>query len=607
MGAAIGIDLGTTNTVVAYCAGRETRVLVDEAGANLLPSVVSFHPDGRVLVGREARRRRVIDAPSTIFSVKRLIGRHWGSVEVEKARASLPFALAEGPKKQVVVAARGKEVPLPTISSYVVARAKEIAERALGERVDKAVVTVPANFNDLQRSATRKAAREAGLEVLRILNEPTAAALAYGLGSKANERLAVYDFGGGTFDLTLLDLADGVVEVLGTAGDTFLGGDDVDAAIEGQITRAILIQTRLDPRTSPEVMGLVRAAAEHLKIQLSNQEVANVELKAIGYGEGGAPVDFRFELTRTQLERLAKPFVDRTLAVAADALRLAKLDVGDFSSVILVGGSTRMPYVQERVEAFFGKAPRIDWNPDEVVAAGAAILAATLTGREVVIPEVPSAPKRAERAFAPPRVPTFSQGDYGPPPRVDLPGLPPPPPLPTPGLGSPAVVTAPMVAVGAPALEPPPTQAHPHMHPVPQAPAPPSPPTVGPVAPAGDGPLLLDVTPLTVSVEVVGGYVDRVIARNTSVPCSRKRRFTTGVDGQREIVVRVCQGEDDRAANNTALGELVLAELPTARRGDLWVEVTFALDADGILDVTARDEGPGRQVSAKMRVGGASA
>src|SRR4051812_13699394 len=272
MGAAVGIDLGTTNTVVAVCEGGETRVLLDEQGANLLPSVVSFHPNGQTLVGREARKRRVIDATNTIFSVKRLIGRQWGSPEVDKAKESFPFALREGPKKSVQISARGKDYALPAISAMVVARAKEVAEKALGTKVEKAVVTVPANFNDLQRSATRKAAREAGLEVLRILNEPTAAALAYGMGSTASERLAVYDFGGGTFDLTLLDVSDNVVEVLATAGDSFLGGDDIDLAIEGQIARAIIAQTRLDPRTSVEVMALVRAAAEHLKIQLSDKE-----------------------------------------------------------------------------------------------------------------------------------------------------------------------------------------------------------------------------------------------------------------------------------------------------------------------------------------------
>jgi molecular chaperone DnaK len=547
MGAAIGIDLGTTNTVVAHCAGGETRVLLDETGANLLPSAVSFHPDGRVLVGREARKRRVIDAENTFFSIKRLIGRQWGTPEIEKARAQFPFEMKEGPKKSVVVRSRAGEHTLPGISALVLKRAKEIAERGLGEKVDRAVVTVPANFNDLQRSATRRAAKEAGLDVLRILNEPTAAALAYGLGAQGSERMAVYDFGGGTFDLTLLEVSDDVVEVIATAGDSFLGGDDIDALIEGQIVRAVIAQAKLDPRTSIEVMALIRAAAEHLKIQLTEKEQAEVQLKAIGHGEGGVPIDFRFQLSRTQLERLAKPFVDKTLAVCNDALRASKLDRSEFSSAVLVGGSTRMPYVQERVEAWFGKAPRTDWNPDEVVAVGAAILAAMLTGKEANRPA--------------------------------------PPPLP-------------MLEPVAPN--------RPHTEPPLPAPAPMGVPSVFPVAPAGDGPLLIDVTPLTLGVEVLGGTVDPVIERNTAVPCTRTRRFSTSSENQRELIVRVCQGEDARAANNTSLGELLLTELPPARRGELFIEVSFSLDADGILQVAARDETSSREVKSQIRVSGTS-
>ncbi len=577
MGAAVGIDLGTTNTVVAHCAGKETRVLLDEAGQNLLPSVVSFHPNGQILVGREARKRRVIDAANTVFSVKRLIGRQYGTAEVEKAKQQLPFSLGEGAKKQTVVVSRGKQYELPAISALVVQRAKDIAEKALGEKVDRAVITVPASFNDLQRSATRRAAKQAGLDVLRILNEPTAAALAYGMGSRESERLAVYDFGGGTFDLTMLDVSDNVVEVLGTAGDSFLGGDDIDAAVEGQITRAILAQTRLDPRSSIEVMALIRAAAEHLKIQLSTQVTAHVELKAIGYGEGGVAIDFRFELSRNQLERLSRPFIDRTVAVCADALRVGKLDIGDFSSVILVGGSTRMPFVQERVEAFFGKPPRVDWNPDEVVAVGAAILAAMLSGKQER-PDVPVAPAIAKRIPTPARLPAF-----------DAFGVPEPPPMPPPYIPEPV-------------FEPPATSAQPHMLPaLSQGPAIPS---VFPVAPEGDGPLLIDVTPLTLGVEVVGGFFDRIIPRNTSVPATRARKFVTSTENQKELVLRVFQGEDDKAANNTALGELVLSELPPARRGELEIEVSFDLDADGILNVSAREERSGREVKAAMHVGG---
>ncbi|MBI2390616.1 MAG: Hsp70 family protein [Deltaproteobacteria bacterium] len=584
MGAAIGIDLGTTNTVVAHCAGGQTAVLLDEQGANLLPSVVSFHPDGRTLVGREARKRRVIDAENTIFSVKRLIGRQWGTPEIDKARQIFSFQMEEGPKKQPVIVTRAGKLPFPAISALVVKRAKEIAEAALGVVVDRAVVTVPANFNDLQRSATRRAAKEAGLEVLRILNEPTAAALAYGLGTHAAEKLAVYDFGGGTFDLTLLEVSDDVVEVIATAGDSFLGGDDIDLAIEGQMVRAIIADHHLDPRTSVEVMALVRAAAEHLKIQLTKQELAHVELKSIGYGEGGVAIDFKYQLSRTQLERLAKPYVDRTLAVCADALRASKLDKSEFDGVILVGGSTRMPLVQERVESWFGRPPRIEWNPDEVVAVGAAVLAAMLTEKDARRPAPP--PAAAARAEPRARTAAFALGGTEPmvppapkAPFFDMPGLPEPPPM----------------------LEQAPNRPHTEP-PLPDGVAPMAP-SVFPVAPTGDGPLLIDVTPLTLSVEIVGGYVDKVIPRNTAVPCTRTRRFATSVDQQRELMVRVCQGEEDRAGRNTSLGELVMSDLPPARRGDLWIEVSFALDGDGILHVSAKDEGTGREVKTQMRIG----
>jgi molecular chaperone DnaK len=577
MGAAIGIDLGTTNTVVAHCASGETRVLLDEQGANLLPSVVSFHPDGRVLCGREARKRRVVDPDNTFFSIKRLIGRRWGTPEVEKARASFPFRMKEGSKKQPLLISRAGEHTLPSISALVLQRAKQIAEQALGERVDQAVVTVPANFNDLQRSATRRAAREAGLEVLRILNEPTAAALAYGLGTRGFERMAVYDFGGGTFDLTLLEVSDDVVEVIATAGDSFLGGDDIDHAVEAQIVRAILAQRQIDPRASLEVMALIRAAAEHLKIQLSTREQAEVDLKRVGFSDAGIPIDVKFSLSRTQLERLSKPFIDQTLTVCDDALRASKLDASAFDTVVLVGGSTRMPYVQERVEAWFGKPPRTEWNPDEVVAVGAAILAAMLTGRDAKRPPVPS-----PRVVAAPRAPEFGsiRTTHG----IELPGLPPPELPPMLDLSGRAGADAPDE------IPPLPLTARGSV------------PSVFPVAPEGDGPLLIDVTPLTLSVEIVGGFVDPVIGKNTAVPCVRTRRFATSSDNQREVIVRICQGEYERASSNTSLGELLLSDLPPARRGESYVEVSFELDADGILQVSAKDEGSGREVRAQMRV-----
>jgi molecular chaperone DnaK len=600
MSLAIGIDLGTTNSVVAISEGGVPRVLADESGATLLPSVVSFHPDGRVLVGRDARRRRVIDARNTIHSTKRLIGRRWGTPEVERARKISSFELVEGDKRSIEVVSRGSRFPLPAISALVLERAKQIAERALGRTVTQAVVTVPASFNDLQRTATRRAAQEAGLEVLRVLNEPTAAALAYGLGSTEAERLAVYDLGGGTFDLTLLEVESNVIEVVATAGDSFLGGDDIDLAIARQVALAVLRETGIDSTDNPTGLALLRAAAEHLKVLLSTQETAEVELRAIGYREGGAAIDYKFGLSRAELETIAQPYVDRTLAICDDALRQSRLEIGSFESVILVGGSTRMPYVQERVEAFFGKRPRVEWNPDEVVALGAAIMASMLaddavgtSGPVVTKPAAVPADLLALSATAPVVAmppPMMVGGDGQPPPPAPAQNYAPPPPQAQPRPAPPA---------------PPPRPPNPAPQRAPQLPVPAEPPRVPSVLPTaglGAGPLLIDVTPLTLSVQIVGGLSDAIIARNTPVPCTRTRRYTTGVDSQKEIFFRVVQGEGAVASQNTLLGELVLSELPPARRGDLWIEVTFELDADGILIVHARDEGSGRAVSAQMRV-----
>ncbi len=559
MAPAVGIDLGTTNTVVAVSRGGETRVLLDESGASLLPSVVSFHPDGRVHVGREARRRRVIDATSTVHSIKRLLGLRWGAPEVERARKGATFELVEGPKRSVEVAARGMRYPLHTISGLVVGRAKQIAQQALGETITQAVITVPASFNDLQRQATRRAAKEAGLDVLRVLNEPTAAAMAYGLGARTSERIAVYDFGGGTFDLTLLDVSDNLVEVLATAGDSFLGGDDIDTTLAQTIAQSMLREVGIDASGNAGVLALLRAAAEHLKVQLSAAEEASVELKAVGHRDGGQPVDFKVTLAREQLEAIAKPFVDRTLAVCDDALREARLDVSAFSSVILVGGSSKMPYVQHRVEAFFGKVPRIEHDPEEVVAIGAAIMAAVLTGQA-----------RSERPAAGPSVPR-------------APALP---------------ATAPPASP----LPPPPPPGTPHMLGSGQSQELPAIPSVLPMPIDRPAPLLIDVTPLTLSIETVAGMIDKIIERNTPVPCTRKRRYTTGADSQTEVVVRVVQGEGSVASQNVTLGELVVSGLRAARRGELWIEVSFALDADGILHVSAIDEASQREARTQMRV-----
>jgi molecular chaperone DnaK len=396
----VGIDLGTTNTVVGCVRAGKVHVLADEKGVRLLPSVVSFHPNGEVLVGSAAKARRVIDAKNTVYSHKRLIGRSWGSAEIGQARKRLAFELREGPGQGPLVHARGQEYTLPEISAFVLKRARQIAEQALGTPVERAVITVPAHFNELQRASTKVAGRVSGLEVLRILNEPTAAALAYGLGRTGNERVAVYDFGGGTFDCTLLDLNGNVFEVLATAGDSFLGGDDVDNLIADRMAEAFLKQHRQDATQDTQLYERLKTTAEDVKIALSTAETHTVMLKDFGHGSGGKTLDFQFTLTRRDLEAMLTPLVDRSFKVTQDALSLARLSPTSFDKVILVGGSTRMPLVRRRVEAFFGAPPMDRVNPDEVVAIGAAIQAAALTEgiRRRSIPAPPGVPRRQSQA-----------------------------------------------------------------------------------------------------------------------------------------------------------------------------------------------------------------
>ena len=748
MSEVVGIDLGTTNTVVGSARGGQAAAIPDEAGRTLIPSVVSFHPNGSVLVGRTAKERRVIDPKSTVYSVKRLIGRSWDTEEVRRARSRLPFEMREGPGQAALIAVRGETYTLPEISAFVLRKARTVAEAALGSSVERAVITVPANFNDLQRAATKVAARVAGLEVLRILNEPTAAALAYGYGKSNAERLAVYDFGGGTFDVTLLDLANNVFEVLATAGNTFLGGDDIDVLIAERMADQFLKEHRYDPRADPVAFDRFRLAAEDLKQRLSEEEAATTLVREVTHGAGGKAIDLVFEMTRGELEQLAAPIIDQTFDVCRDALGVARLTVGDLDQVLLVGGSTRIPLVKRRVEEFFRRAGQSHLSPDEVVAMGAAIQASALAGADRRKSAIPPPPAPARRASTTPGVGRETQPTGGPTspeagvgrlrlssmtdtgeaassspdtkpfeprrPAATRPGLAPPARAAQPGSAEPGNKPSTLVGLGnrgrtktgsglGPEAESPRAEAEPAEAPAPPTPAapvrvatttlmsgtheaasaldevtqrrlettedeptssfekrsspssadellepvevneldesmlplpeipddiptrvgsapssrPPStPPRFDPQATvatpalafralsAPPAPVLVDVTPLTLSVETVGGYCDALIARNTPVPCDRSRTFATATDNQTIVRVRVGQGESSRFGENTLLGELELTGLRPAPRGTVELAVTFALDTNGMLDVSAKDLATGRETQAKLTLVG---
>jgi molecular chaperone DnaK len=593
MAIAVGIDLGTTNTVIAAVRDGVVTPIPGPTGARLIPSVVAFLPTGGTLVGEAAHARRLLDGPNTIYSVKRLIGRAWDSPEVQQACAKLPFELRAGPGGGTVVAARNETFSLPEISAFVLKHAKALAEAHLGEPVERAVITVPANFNDLQRAATKTAGRIADLEVLRILNEPTAAALAYGPQDSTHERVAVYDLGGGTFDVTVLDVAGNVFEVLATAGDTSLGGDDIDVLIAERMAEDLFTKHRFDARADPAVFGKLRMVAEQLKRRLSAREEDVVAVDDIVPGASGSHVPWEFRMTRPDLEWAAKALVERTVGVCERALEAAACEPTELDRVILVGGATRMPMVGRKVEQFFGRAPIVRINPDEVVALGAAIQASLLDrtkdrppagpariSEESVIAdfEIEEVPSR--HSEPPPGLPVVTQASAQRPPLE-------------PATFGEIVVAPPQVLSGRPdktlAFE------LPEIAPVAPPPAP---------GPARAAPLLIDVTPLSLGVETVGGFCDRLIDANTPVPCDRTRAFTTASHGQTGVTVRVAQGESKRFDQNTYLGEVELSGLPAAPRGETRIEVTFVIDADGILDVRARDQKTGREQTARLHLVG---
>jgi molecular chaperone DnaK len=488
----IGIDLGTTNSVVAVMEGGEPKVIPTAEGSNLAPSVVAVNPKtGERMVGQVARRQAVTNPENTIFSIKRLMGRKFSDPEVQKARKVLPYKIVEKDNGDAWVVMGGKEYSPPEISAMILAKLKADAEAYLGEKVTQAVITVPAYFNDSQRQATKDAGRIAGLDVQRIINEPTASSLAYGLDKKKDEQIAVYDLGGGTFDISILDIGDGVFEVKSTNGDTFLGGDDFDQVIIDWVASEFRKDAGIDLRNDRMALQRLKEAAEKAKIELSTTQQTEINLPFITADASG-PKHLNMTLTRAKLEQLVGHLVERTTGPVRQALTDAQLEPSQVNEVVLVGGQTRMPLVQRVVEQLFGKPPHKGVNPDEVVAIGAAIQAGVLGGQ---VSDV----------------------------------------------------------------------------------------------------LLLDVTPLTLGIETLGGVATPLIERNTTIPAKKSQIFSTASDMQTQVQINVVQGERPMAADNKQLGTFNLDGIPPAPRGVPQVEVTFDIDADGILHVSAKDRATGRE------------
>ena len=492
MGRIIGIDLGTTNSVVAVIEGGEPVVIPSSEGSNLVPSVVAVNPKtGERLVGRIARNQAVVNPENTIFSVKRFMGRKYKDKEVQEAMARVPYGVTAAPNGDVRILMGGREYSPPEISAMILQKLKADAEAYLGTTVDQAVITVPAYFNDAQRNATKDAGRIAGLEVLRIINEPTASSLAYGLGERKDGIVAVYDLGGGTFDITILEIADGVFEVKSTNGDTFLGGDNFDERIIDWLVENFRREHGIDLRNDKQALQRLKEAAEKAKIELSSTMSTDINLPFITADASG-PKHLNTTLTRAKLEQLVDDLIQKSIEPCRQALKDAKLDTKDVDTVLLVGGMTRMPAIQEAVKKFFGKEPTKGVNPDEVVALGAAIQAGVLGG--------------------------------------DVKDI-----------------------------------------------------------------LLLDVTPLTLSVETLGGVATPMIERNTTIPISKTQIYSTAADNQTLVEIHVVQGERPMAADNKSLGRFILDGIPPAPRGVPQIEVTFDIDANGILNVSARDKATGRE------------
>ncbi len=500
MGKVIGIDLGTTNSCVAVMEGTTPKVIENAEGARTTPSIVAFTDDGERLVGQPAKRQAVTNPERTFFAIKRLIGRTFDDPMTKKDMGLVPYKIVKGGNGDAWVAADGKEYSPSQISAFTLQKMKETAEAYLGQKVEQAVITVPAYFNDAQRQATKDAGKIAGLEVLRIINEPTAAALAYGLDKKDGKTIAVYDLGGGTFDISVLEIGDGVFEVKSTNGDTFLGGEDFDMRLVEYLAAEFKKEQGIDLKNDKLALQRLKEAAEKAKIELSSSAQTEINLPFITADASG-PKHLTMKLTRAKFESLVDDLIQRTIAPCKAALKDAGLQAGQIDEVVLVGGMTRMPKVQEVVKQFFGKEPHKGVNPDEVVALGAAIQAGVL------------------------------QGDV-----KDV--------------------------------------------------------------------LLLDVTPLSLGIETLGGVFTRLIERNTTIPTKKSQVFSTAEDSQSAVTIRVFQGEREMAADNKLLGQFDLVGLPPAPRGVPQVEVTFDIDANGIVNVSAKDKATGKEQAIRIQASG---